>query len=148
MANQTVTLDRSRPHGTVHGVIDDGVHFHQEGLPFDAHGRLVAARLTDEQRAKAERLARKSARLAPRDLPGGAGGAAEPGDEEQAADCGDVNLDAWLRGEAKYLYDAVRSAIRGRYQRDCPSIGDAVEFLVFEVQLVDRKLVAKRLLPK
>ena len=138
------SLDRSKPFGTVHGDLKDGIHFWQDGLPFDAQGKLVGARLTDEQRVRAERLARKAARLAPRQA--AATGAAEAADEEP--DAGDVNLEAWLRGDAKYLYDAVRTAIRGRYQRDCPSIGDAVEFLVFEVQLVDRKLVAKRLLPK
>ncbi|MGA2129819.1 MAG: hypothetical protein ABSG76_27115 [Xanthobacteraceae bacterium] len=137
------SLDRSKPFGTVHGDLKDGVHFWQDGLPFDAQGKLAGASLTDEQRVRAERLARKSARLAPRQA-----AAAGAVDEEQAPDAGDVNLEAWLRGDAKYLYDAVRTAIRGRYQKDCPSIGDAVEFLVFEVKLVDRKLVAKRLLPK
>jgi hypothetical protein len=140
------SLDRSKPFGTVHGEPKDGVHFWQDGLPFDAQGKLALATLTDEQRLRAERLARKSARLAPRRA--AAAAAVEAADQEQAPAAGDVNLEAWLRGDAKYLYDAVRTAIRGRYQKDCPSIGDAVEFLVLEVQLVDRKLVAKRLLPK
>lgn len=154
----TVTLDRSKPHGKVHGEITDGIHYHQDGLPFDAHGRLVERDLTEAQRAIAERKARRTARRAPRDgLPAGAGGAApEPGDgvpgggddDGEPTDPGDVDLEAWLTGDAKYLFDAVRTAIRTRYARDVKSIGDAVEFLVLDERLVERKAVARRLLPK
>jgi hypothetical protein len=144
----SVTLDRSKPHGKVHGLIEDGVHYHQDGLPFDAHGVLVGRGLTEAQRAKAERLAKRAARLAPReDTSDGAGGAA-PDDDGDTAEAGDVNLEAWLKGDAKYLFDAVRGAIRTRYSRDVKSIGDAVEFLVLEESLVSVEKVSKRLMPK
>jgi len=67
MSDPIVRLDRSKPHGIVYGVIEDGVHFHQDGLPFNAHGHLVAAKLTEEQRAKAENKARRRAKAAPGD---------------------------------------------------------------------------------
>ena len=34
-------LDRSRYFATVHGEFDDEVRYWQDGLPFDAHGRIV-----------------------------------------------------------------------------------------------------------
>jgi hypothetical protein len=148
-----VLLDRSKPFGKVHGTIGPGEpHYHQDGLPFDAHGNLLAAGLTADQVTLAERKARRAKRRAPREerAEGAAAVAAGELDDEDVADSdpGDVNLEAWLRGDAKYLFDAVRTAIRARYTRDCKSIGDAVEFLVFEENLVDRKTVSQMLLPK
>jgi hypothetical protein len=142
----TLRLDRSRAHGTVHGVIQDGVHYHQDGLPFDAHGSLLIDRLTEEQLALATRKARRGKRAAPGDE------AADPSKQaaERDADDAGVNLELWLRGEQKYLFDAVRTAVRARYSRDVASIGDAVEFLTLELHppLVPAGEVTRRLAPK
>ncbi|HLN10742.1 MAG TPA: hypothetical protein VK281_17525 [Xanthobacteraceae bacterium] len=150
MSDPIVRLDRSKPHGIVYGVIEDGVHFHQDGLPFNAHGHLVAAKLTEEQRAKAENKARRRAKAAPGDDAAEPVKAASRGAPDPQADDtpGDVNLDAWLRGEQKYLFDAVRTAIRSRYNRDVGAIADAVEFLVLEESLVPIDQVTPPLRPK
>jgi hypothetical protein len=140
-----VRLDRSKPHGTVHGVIEDGIHYHQDGLPFDAHGRLIVDRLSPDQLAFAERKGRRSARANAR----GGGQNRHDAGKDAPAEAGDVDLAAWLRGEGKYLFDEVRGAIRKRYSRDVASIGDAVEFLTQELvpPLVAIDAVARRLAP-
>jgi len=175
----TVRLDRSKPHGTVHGVIADGVHYHQDGLPFDAHGLLVGDGLSDAQKVLAERKDKRAKRFAPAargtaeadpgaddaedtDAPAdesvdasaeeatdsNADAPADESADESADGAADVDLEAWLTGDAKYLFDAVRGAIRARYTKDVKTIGDAVEFLVLDEKLVPRRRVAARLLPK
>jgi hypothetical protein len=146
-----VRLDRSKPHGTVHGVIEDGVHFHQGGLPFDAKGHLVTHGLTEAQVAIAERRARRGRKAAPGDDAGdpvrvaSRGAPDDDGNDAPGAEADEVNLESWLRGDAKYLFDTVRAAIRNRYSKDVKSIGDAVEFLVADEKLMATTDVTRRL---
>jgi len=45
-------LDRSRYFATVHGEFDDEVRYWQDGLPFDAHGRIVIIASPDDVRTE------------------------------------------------------------------------------------------------
>jgi hypothetical protein len=45
-------LDRSRDYGEVHPAGTLGIHFRQDGLPFDHEGKLVLDQLTKEQTAR------------------------------------------------------------------------------------------------
>jgi len=58
-----------------------------------------------------------------------------------------VNLELWLTGEQKYLFDQVQAAIRARYSRSVNTAVDAVDFLVLEQSLVDIDKVSKKLAP-
>jgi hypothetical protein len=161
-----IRLDRSRYHSTVHGerTPDDPlaqVHYYQDGLPFDAAGHLVEDALDDEQKSRLVRTTNKQAPpptdVAPADAGAHGHGAAESADVEDKADAPasaaapvadePVNLELWLTGEAKYLFDQVQAAIRQRYSKTVNTVVDAVEFLVLEQSLVDIGKVAKKLAP-
>lgn len=139
-------MDRSRPFSTVHGerTPDDphaGIHFYQDGLPFDAQQVYVPDRFDDRNdkdgklRALVERRLRK---LDGQSTPADA--VAEvldndpplPGVKGNTADAEDLNLVAWARGEQEYLFGAVRDAIRKRYSQVVKDKRGAVEALLDE----------------
>ena len=171
-----IRLDRSRYHSTVHGerTPDDplaNVHYYQDGLPFDAAGHVVEDVLSDEQKGALER---KSSKQAPAEtarsresgnpaeildsrLRGNERDADDPDAHASAADAPaaasappadePVNLELWLTGKDKYLFDQVQAAIRARYSKTVNTVTDAVEFLVLEQSLVALDKVSKKLAP-
>lgn len=147
MASPLLRLDRSRVFSTVHGerAPDDpmaGIHFFQDGLAFDAQEVFVEGYLNDgndkggKLRALVERRLRKlqgqttaadaEAEVAANDPP-------LPGEKKE--DGNDLNLNAWARGEAQYLFAQVREAIASRYSLKVKDQRGAVE------ALIDQKVV-------
>lgn len=148
MIDAVVTMDRSKPFSTVHGERGPGdphrdVHFFQDGLPFSAQGHmlaeLVGAICTEQQQALAARkLKQVEAQMRARATAGDGGGNTkdEAGTELAPANPNDVNLDAWLRGTARYQWFSVSAAIKARYHKNVGNAANAVIFLVEEVKLV------------
>lgn len=146
-----VRMDRSKYFSTVHGEREPGdphalVHFYQDGLPFDSQGFLLPEHPDSVKlQAVVDRKLKKAAKLAGgnRDVPDvtdpayTAGAAAQPvppPDEDEDDDAeptvDDINIEAWLRGEANYEWFAVTSAIHKRYAKRVSKQVDAVDFLV------------------
>lgn len=117
----TKTLDRSRPHGTIHPP-HEGAHFAQDGYHFDADGKIVEKLLTPQQKAA---LVKKPAAPKPpnpqpqaeaTETPGQSGGSgAVPPITQTGADDGGVNLEQWLRDEQSANFLDVRKAVKKRY---------------------------------
>lgn len=146
----TKTLDRSRPYGTVHPPFE-GMHFEQDGYPFDHEGRLVEKLLKPEQKQALEKKAAARAAKAP-PASGGETGApngespskpTEPaaegagdGNKSDEADDDGINLEQWLRDPATANFKDVRVAIKERYSVWHTAKDGAVDFLVNEVKLL------------
>jgi hypothetical protein len=155
----TKTLDRSRPHGTVHPPYE-GSHFEQDGFPFDAQGQIVESLLTDAQKAA---LAKKPAAPKPpkpetqtQDVKTSTNGSGKPpgggtsGDKADADDFG-VNLEQWLRDPESANFKDVRQAVKDRYSVWMTAKADVVVFLVNEKQLLPVEEIdpsLRALLPK
>lgn len=141
-----VRLDRSRPFGTVHGERGPGdphrlAHFTQDGLHFDAGGMHIDELVTDDKtRALVERKLKRQAAALKGEVDD-AGGSDE--DDAQSKDTGgasstaDVNLEAWLRGEAKYPWFSITMAVRNRYSQNITKLGDMLEFLVEDEKVIE-----------
>jgi hypothetical protein len=130
-------LDKSRDHGTYHPA-DGGAHYNQDGYDFDHEGYLVESRLTPDQHAH---LAKK--KPAPSQAPKPPKAAAAPKEEDDEAnheggnaEADGLNLEAWLRGEEEYNFDAVRHAVKARYNVWKTGRRDLVLLLVEEQKLV------------
>jgi hypothetical protein len=134
-------LDRSRYHSSVHGEFQSTTHYWQDGLPFDALGHLVVAECDAEMLAKADT---KAPKIAPVPKVGGVP-LLEEDDPPPLAD-GEVNLELWAKGEARYLPGKVFAAIRERYNKSVTTFADAIEFLVNDVKLVAREQASTKLL--
>lgn len=116
-------LDKTRPHGTVHG--EHGASYEQDGFLFNHEGHLIEELLTPELRDKLAAMAKKAAAKAP----------AEEGDGDddgKGIDPDAINLELWLRGEAKYNFDAVRKEVKRRFGVWKTGKADVVEVLVEE----------------
>ncbi len=154
----TLRLDRSKKYSEVRGERqpDDphyGVHFIQDGLPFNAGGDLIADNgksgpykglnldgkeiihqplYDDAMRAKVKLKLERQAKLAR-----GARLAEEPvvdelsEEEEKEAAAAEINFESWLRGEVEYepfmLYAAAKTRFGSRYTKLCDLIEDLVE---------------------
>ncbi len=167
-----IRLDRSRAHSMVSGecLPDDphyGVAFVQDGLPFDAQGKLVPPNdshtgawkaktadgketvhqpLYDDRRRGllAKRLERigKSAHKPVQRAPVA----------EYDADSEDVfseevelvNLEEWLRGNEEYEPMVIFATLRKRESRNFNRLRDAIDFLVHEKHVVHAKEVHRR----
>ena len=132
-------LDRSRYFSSVHGDFDSRVRFFQDGLPFDAHGHLCAelcdaAPEAEIRNQKSESGSENSGPASDFRLP-----------TSDTAE-GDVNLELWARGQARYVPGAVFAAIRERYNKSVTSFADAIEFLVDDAKLVPKHEAAPALL--
>jgi hypothetical protein len=149
-------MDRSKDFSTIHGerTPDDRharVHFYQDGLPFDAQGFYLDGFLDDSSdpdgkiRALAERRLRK---LEGQALPADAD--AEALDEELAkagakggaGQGDDVNLEAWARGEAQYIFGEVRAAIKKRFGQVVKDQKGAIELLALDEKVVPEDQLA------
>lgn len=144
-------LDKSKPHSHIYGdrPVGDphyGIHFFQDGLPFDSQYRFVTGYFNDENdsdgklRELAERRLRKQAgNQTPADEEaeeGEAGG----GDDGDVITAEDVNLEAWATGEANYLFGLVRSAIKKRYAQVVKDQKSAIECLIDEHLVTEEQL--------
>jgi hypothetical protein len=132
-------LDRSRYHSSVHGEFQSTTHYWQDGLPFNAVGHLVVAECDAEMLAKADAKAPKAA-------PAPKVGAVPLLEEPAPLTEGDVNLELWAKGEARYLPGKVFAAIRERYNKSLTTFADAIEFLVNDVKLIPREQASTKLL--
>lgn len=148
-------MDRSRPHSTVHGERPPGdphagIHFYQDGLPYDAQEFFVEGHLDDANDKNGKLRALVERRL--RKLQGqttAADAAAEVIEDDpplpganKAGDDDDVNLVAWARGETQYLFGNVREAIRKRYSQVVKDQHGAVDCLIDEKVVTEDDLSA------
>jgi hypothetical protein len=139
-------MDRSRPFGTIHGERTPGdkyalAHFSQDGIFFDAQGLHIDELVEDDKvRALVDRRLKKSSKPA---ADGDAGGSDEtdtdpaetkPAGSDSAPE--DVNLEAWLRGEAKYPWFAITKRVRERYSQNISKQVDMIEFLVMDEKVI------------
>jgi hypothetical protein len=165
-----IRLDRSRPFQTIHGDRTQGdphynVHFFQGNLPFDAQGALVPPDpdrakpwvskdsegkpitcypLYNEQMTKVlEAKLKRAAAVKAKD---------EVDDEEEDASeklvnlADEVNLEAWLRGQAKYEPHLIYAACKQRYHRSFTRLREVVEELVYDLKLVPEAEVSTDIL--
>lgn len=154
---QRLRLDRSRYHATIHGERAPGdphqqAHFKQDGIYFDSHGLHLDHLLDSKTRAVVENRLKKQGKAAPGDDADGAsensGGDANTGGAGAASSGAEVNLESWLRGEAKYDWFAITKAVRERYHANLTKQVDVIEFLVFDHKVVTEEQLAPDLRAK
>lgn len=141
-------LDKSRYHSTIHGERrPDDPHvravYLQDGIHFDAHGFHIDELITDEKtRALVDRRLKRQTKAAPKQEGDDPVDAGDGEDEEAGSPPGgpesseDVNLEAWLRGEAKYPWFGITKLVRERYHQNLSKMVDVLEFLVFDEKVV------------
>jgi hypothetical protein len=140
-------LDKSRNFSTIHGERPPGdrhqfAHFCQDGIFYDAQGLHLDDLIEDEDiRALVERRLKRQAKTAPKEEPaadaGDGGGDDEAGSlSSEPVSLDDVNLEAWLRGEANYPWFSVTKLVRDRYHQNITKTLDMIEFLVIDEKLV------------
>lgn len=136
-----VRLDRSRDYSTIHGERrpDDphhAVHFYQYGLPFDAHGELIAdhPEIEADPRKKLamEKLMKRAAKVKIEKPEGDAPGELLDDDGEEDGDKPELNLVMWARGEQKWPWQQVSDAIAARFGKRVTDKKGAVEVLIEE----------------
>src|SRR5262249_19979800 len=140
--NPRLRLDKSRYFSTIHGqrVPDDPhqhSHFLQDGIHFDAEGLHLDHLVDDEKtRALVDRRLKRQVKAAPK--ADDAGGSVDDDDvnDQGGGQSDEVNLEAWLRGTAKYPWFNVTKAVRDRYSSNITKQVDMVDFLVNEAKLV------------
>lgn len=152
MTSPVLRLDTSRDYSTVHGerAPDDpmaGIHFFQDGLPFDSREVFVDGFLNDANdkggkiRALLERRLRKlqgQQTAADAEAEEAAGDPPLPGAKKE--DGNDLNLVAWARGDANYLFGQVRDAIASRFSQKVKDTHGAVECLLDEKVVTEADL--------
>lgn len=149
-------LDRSKHFSTIHGNRPNGdphqiAKFQQDGIHFDAQGLHIDALVPDDKRELLEKRLKRQIKAAPKKDSAGEGDVKDDPDDESGSSDDDVNLEAWLRGEAKYDWFAITKTMRDRYKKNLTKQVDVVEFLVRDQKIVtpdqlDPKLAA--LLPQ
>jgi len=153
-SNPRLRIDKSRPHSTIHGERGpDDPHklsaFHQDGIYFDAQG-LHLDHLIEDDKTRAlvdKRLKRQTKAARPAAEQDGdddgddndIGGGKQGGGDDAAAD---VNLESWLRGDAKYQWFAITKAVRDRYHQNITKQRDMLEFLVFDAKVISEDELA------
>lgn len=168
-ADPLIRIDRTRPMSTVHGdrTPDDPhyrVHFMQQGLPFDANGRLIpddgktepfkglvegvvttfhplyTPAMRELVQKKLDRL-KKGIPVQPEELDP----ELDPEGELQAAS-EDVNLESWLRGEAQYPAGLIFAACKKRFHKNHVTLRSVIDDLVNEEKIIPEADVATSLL--
>jgi hypothetical protein len=138
-------LDRSRPHGTIHGERAPGdrhqlAHFTQDGITFDAQGFHIDELIEDDKtRALVDRRLKKVG--APKPDADDAGGSDDADNDPAPPGAGsaastDVNLEAWLRGEEKYEWFLITKTVRERYSQNISKAVDMIEFLIEDMKVI------------
>ena len=152
-APNRLRLDKSRPYSRIHGERKLGdpfrlAHFQQDGIHFDAQGLHIddlvpegkVRALVDRRLKKAKTApAQVTEQVTERDPSFGEGNSG--GDGLGNGDV-PVNLEAWLRGEAKYPWYAITKAVRDRYSVNKTRQVDVIEFLVTDQKIVPMSDVA------
>ena len=144
-------LDRSRYFATEHGQFEDAARYWQDGLAFDADGKLVKTRLTPKpprRLAAAGAVASPPAAPVESAAPEAAAAAEAVAAPEPAKPNDEVDLERWLKGEVRYVSTQVFAAIRRRYGKTVTTFDESAAFLVGEVKLVPPADVDERLRPK
>jgi hypothetical protein len=136
-----IRLDKSRDYSTIHGDRRPGdphyaVYFYQFGLPFDAHGVLLAdhpeIKADPRKQAAVEKLMKKAVKVK-KEAPGDAVDALlNEGDNEDSDDTPSLNLEMWARGEQKWRWQEVSDAIAARFSKRVTDKKGAVEVLLEE----------------
>lgn len=147
-------LDRSRVRSTIHGERAPGdphqfAFFLQDGIHFDAHGFHLEELLDDKTRALVEKRLKRQTKAAPKEEDAGDGddGDADPDSKQgSGSDPGDVNLEAWLRGEAKYQWFSVTKVMRERYHQNMSKQVDVIEWLVYDQKIIQESELDPELL--
>lgn len=135
-------LDRSRPHSTIHGERAPGdphqfAFFCQDGIHYDAHGLHLDHLIADDKtRQLVERRLKRQVKAASREEEPSEDGADAAPDPSEASDASFVNIEAWLRGDAKYQWFAVTKAVRERFHQNITKLKDMVEFLVEDEKII------------
>jgi hypothetical protein len=141
-------MDKSRPFGTVHGERAPGdkhqfAHFQQDGIYYDAHGLHLEELVEDDKtRALVERRLKRQAKAAPKEKAADAGDSDNDEDLDPASNgagsdsSDDVNLEAWLRGEAQYHWFRITKLVRERYHQNITKLIDMIEFLVEDEKVI------------
>lgn len=142
-ASPQLRMDGGKYFSTVHGERtppNQHVHFYQDGLPFSAD-RVLLPDLIEGNEAlmalAAKKLSRQKRQVAvavPAMEDDGDNPQDVPDDEED--DDGDVNLEMWLTGEAKYIFAKIRATVADRYKMRVKGIEDAVLFLAGDQKIV------------
>lgn len=135
-------------------------------LPFDANGELVAddgkrepyagmnvegkpvthrPLYDDEMRALVARLSKKATAKPADQEPAEEQNDEETGDSQVGDPADEVNLVSWLKGEAKYTPQALRTAVKARYHTNHATIPPMVVALVDDEKLVPRDQVCREL---
>lgn len=134
-----LSLDRNRPHGTVHGEHEFNAAYEQDDFLFDAHGEVIEASMDEKAVARlharlAEEAAIEKARTTFRE-------AMPHLDEETvkrvisrdnlkpAEDDGSVDLRAWAMGEKNYIFGKVTKAVREAYNQSPVNKAQCLEIL-------------------
>jgi hypothetical protein len=141
-------LDRSRYHSSEHGEFQSRVRYWQDGLPFDAVGELCTDHCSAEQLARADAKAPKQPQVqVPEQFGHPALDEFTEGLRTRIEEMeGEVNLELWAKGEARYVPAKVFGAIRERYSKSVSTFADAIEFLVNEAKLIPASQASKQLL--
>lgn len=141
-------MDKSKYFTTVHGerAGDDPhskVQAYQDGLPFDAEGLVILELVPEDKKEMVERRMAKlnSVKSAvpaatQQEAPENASNGGNDDDDKGSDTSGDVNLESWLRGEARYPWFTVVAAIRSRFNKQVSNTTDAVTFLVEDEKVV------------
>jgi hypothetical protein len=145
-----IMLDKTRPYGEVHGEVPHGLTYEQDGLPFDAYGKLIDALLTTEMRGKvAQRRKAPAAAPPPPQVPDGEpeGGSEAEGASLPPTPPDEVNLEAWVKGQQNYYPFSIFKAAKARYAKNFTSLKQLAEFLVEDAKVVTWDEVAPKYRP-
>lgn len=148
-----VILDRTRKHASVHGEVEHGLAYKQDGLPFNAQGEIIEALVvTPDQKATLERKLKKlkGKRQAPPEQPAATAPETDndADDDEDKTSDDDVNFDAWARGIERYEWLTLQKVARKRFSKTFTSKEQLIEFLVFEEKVIALDDVTPALRPK
>lgn len=146
-------MDRSKPFATIHGQRHpDDPHqrarFQQDGIHYDSQGLHIDELISDDEtRDLVDRRLKRQIKSAPQKEGAGDGDDGDPGENPGSADGDEVNIEAWLRGEAQPQWFAITKIVRERYKANITKRPDMVDFLVNEQHVIpfadlDPKLAA------
>lgn len=167
-SNPVIRMDKSKRFSEVRGERRPndphyGVHFMQNGLPFDAGGILMRddgktkpweeldpdgkkvehhPLYSPDMREKVERMKARMQKNAPAQEPEEVNEHSDQEEREAAAD--EVNIESWLRGEIEYEPWMLYAAVKKRFSRNHTKLRDLVVDMVEDERLVPEELVHSR----
>lgn len=134
-------LDRTKDFGQ-YCPPDQGAFYNQDGFDFDHEGRIVEARLTQEQRERLKKkppAAKPAAQKQDQDPKAPETGSSDSGDRDTGSggDEDGINLEEWLRdGLDSYPFPDVQKTVRSRFSIWKTSKRDLIEFLVEDQKVI------------